>query len=122
MDLKNFDNVANLQLAHCVDLLTQKRGEYAPDYDVLQNFKDAAAMNGNSSAEALWGYVTKQLVSVKNMVHQDTTNFSMTHWDEKLTDIINYMVLLKAIVIENHWNEEASHQPVLVENKENIPA
>lgn len=122
MDLANFDNVANLQLARCVDLLTSKRGEYAPDYDVLQNFKDAAAMNGISSPEALWGYVTKQIVSVKNMVHQDTTNFSMAQWDEKLTDIINYMVLLKAIVIENHWELEAATQPVLVENKENIPA
>ena len=122
MDIRNFENVVNLQLTRCTEMLKVKGSEYAPGYDVLQNFKDAANMNGTSEEQALWGYVTKQLVSLKDMVKTSPTNHSMTHWEEKLSDVINYMLLLKAIVVEAHWNEEASHQPALIENKENVPA
>lgn len=124
MQVQDFDNIVNLAMARCGDMLVSKRNEYAPDHDVLKNFKDGAEMNDSTAHRALWGYVTKQLVSVKEMVkHEETTDFSLTHWDEKLTDIINYMILLKAIVIEDHWNQADDAQPALTTiNKENVPA
>ena len=42
----------------------------------------------------------KHIVSLYDMCYADRETFDMTTWDEKITDSLNYLFLLKAIVEE----------------------
>jgi len=86
-----------------IDLVRQtlltKHKEYAKDDNVFRNFDEAAgglSLHG-SSAEVLWSYMTKHLVSIKDIVANnkpvDTTAVS-----EKIGDVINYLILLEAML------------------------
>ena len=67
----------------------------------------AAGLQGCLPREALGGMMAKHTVSVYDMINSCDT-FPIALWDEKITDHINYLLLLKAIVVEeaapiNEW-------------------
>ena len=66
----------------------------------MSAFKIAAAMQGCSPERALAGMMAKHIVSLYDMCYADGETFDMTVWDEKITDTINYLFLLKGIVEE----------------------
>lgn len=88
--------------------LTTKGKEYSDDTDRLRNFKDAANFNGTTTLLALWGFVTKHIIAIKEFINRDSLGEPVTEeqWDEKIYDIIRYMVLLKAILAERKDEEE----------------
>jgi hypothetical protein len=96
---KDFTNVVKEQLAFCGDLLTVKGEEYSLEEDRLRVFKRAAALQGISPKQALCGMMTKHIISIYDMCQSDGT-FSDERWTEKITDAMNYLILLKAIVLE----------------------
>ena len=55
MTQHTFENIMKHQLAKCATILHTKRQEYAPDVDVLHNFKSAAGLLGCPPREALAG-------------------------------------------------------------------
>lgn len=79
-------------------MLIRKGNEYATT-DMLHNFKIAAKLQKESPAQALGGMMAKHTVSVYDMI-QSAEMFTLEQWNEKLTDHINYLLILKAIVIE----------------------
>lgn len=82
-------------------VLVNKAKEYAPGKDRLSNFKKAAALQGISSEQALFGMLTKHLVSLAEMAcDPNNTPSPRAMWEEKLTDAINYLHLLEAVVAE----------------------
>lgn len=90
-------------------ILGQKAKEYAPDgEDRLSNFKKAAALQGIRPDQALFGMLTKHLVSLAEMVGvPDGIWFPRVMWHEKLTDAINYLFLLEAVISEqDEWPKE----------------
>lgn len=94
---------AKLVKARCkkiVSSLVTKQREYASGSDCLHNFKRAAELRRCSPKQALFGMLTKHLVSLVDMVESDTP-YTLDIWNEKLGDSINYLILLEAIVIEN---------------------
>lgn len=108
-----------LHIEHRIDkiknILIVKGEEYAKGTDRLQAFKDAANLRHTSIEDALGGMVSKQIVSLFDMIFRTTlafpdkvTNETYKVWEEKLTDIIIYMMLLDTILIEqfNIKNEE----------------
>lgn len=105
MKIDVFNKVVKEQLLTCEHLLTGKGEEYAlnPDIDRLAHFKKAAAMIEGTQREALFGMLAKHLVSLSDMC-VSTKEHSKERWSEKITDSINYLLLLKAIV------EEESHE------------
>ncbi len=94
-----FCKVTGAQLEYCVKLLTNKGDEYSSDADRLGHFKKAAAINNSTPKAALLGMLTKHLVSVSDMC-TDGKVYSKERWEEKITDSINYLLLLRALVEE----------------------
>jgi hypothetical protein len=79
-------------------VLITKAREYATE-DRLHNFKVAAALQGCTPAQALAGMMAKHTVSVYDMA-RNGREYPQALWDEKITDSINYLLLLAAVVRE----------------------
>ncbi|MBQ3330832.1 MAG: hypothetical protein IJG87_06605 [Ruminococcus sp.] len=86
-------------MAYCQELLCSKGKEYAPGADRLIAFKKAAALQSCTQAEAALGMMAKHIVSVTDMV-QSHEHYTTSRWIEKITDSINYLLILRAIVEE----------------------
>lgn len=97
MDVNEFERIFEEQVEKIRDTLVTKAREYADDGDRMHNFKSAAAMNRETPEQALWGFVTKQIISVRDMV-QSGKSYDKAQWDEKLGDILTYGFLLRALV------------------------
>lgn len=85
------------------NMLKSKRGQYSTEDDVLYNFRDAAALNHETMAKTLWGFVSKHIVTVRKMIDEDDSsgpNHSLEEYEDKVMDIYNYMPLLLAIIAE----------------------
>ncbi len=76
-----------------------KAKEYASDEDRLHNFKVAAAFNSQTPEQACWGFLTKHLVSLADMVASGK-EYNFGAWDEKIGDALNYLFLLDAIIFD----------------------
>lgn len=100
MRTDEFNDILADQLRRITDVLVDKREEYAEDGDVLCNFKAAAALQGCSVPYAIAGMMAKHTVSVYDMVFSNKPH-PMEKWDEKITDHINYLILLRAAVSVN---------------------
>ena len=100
-------------------VLGNKGKEYAPGEDRLSNFKKAAHFQGLSPEQALFGMLAKHLVSLAEMVgalpnasHPLPVNPDPeAMWEEKLTDSINYLFLLEALVRERYGHRWANKGP-----------
>lgn len=101
-----FESIVNTQVKHCTDLLLSKGQEYAPGVDRLAAFKKAAGLLDQTQAQAAFGMLAKHLVSVADMV-QSGEHYSPERWDEKIGDSINYLLIIRAIIIE----EDAYNAP-----------
>ena len=100
-----FNDVIKTQLTSCQNLLIGKGFEYAPDamdendIDRLAHFKKAAVLINGTPKQALFGMLAKHLVSVSDMC-ADGQSYTKAIWSEKITDSINYLLLLRALVEE----------------------
>jgi len=86
-----------------ISVTLQKKGdEYAPNSDRLQNFKDGGKLLKETSESYLIGLVTKHYLSVIDCIHQLEIGIDTKPevWTEKTGDIINYMIILEAIIHE----------------------
>lgn len=102
-----FEAIINSQFERCKNVLIEKAKQYAGDGDRLHNFRCAAGMQCCSAKEALAGMMAKHTISIYDMC-RDGKLHSGEMWNEKITDHINYLLLLRAIVTEDelHNNEE----------------
>jgi hypothetical protein len=95
---KKFNEVVEEQLEICKMVLCKKADEYAT-VDRLHNFKVAAALGSGDPIKALSGMMAKHTVSIYDMCGTDE-NYPIELWNEKITDHINYLLLLKGLLIE----------------------
>lgn len=94
-----FNEVIDEILTHSRDVLIRKNEGYSTDEDRLHSFRTAAALNDSTMEQALWGMLTKHIISIRDMVMSGEA-YDADIWDEKLGDAINYLALLKAITVE----------------------
>lgn len=79
-----------------VETLKTKNARYSSDGDALHNFKAGGDIMGGTTAQACWGYLTKHLVALRDMVEKD--NFrNREDFLEKCQDSINYIRFLWCI-------------------------
>lgn len=90
----------NLQ-SKSVDVLRAKSKEYATA-DKLHNFKVAAGIQNTTPVRALGGMMAKHTVSVYDLInkHDRGETISLDVWQEKITDSVNYLYLLWALIHE----------------------
>lgn len=109
MNIQTFDTVIKDQLALCADMLTRKGHEYAGEaerdttVDRLEHFKKAAVLTDSTAKQALLGMLAKHLVSIADMCKKG--RYPTGVWTEKITDSINYLLILRALVEEDQINE-----------------
>ena len=98
MTATEFERIFEEQVERSRIVLLNKANEYATE-DRLHNFKVAAALEGKTPEQALAGMMAKHTVSVYDMAESGQL-YPIELWQEKITDHINYLFLLNAIVRE----------------------
>ncbi|MDD2298558.1 MAG: hypothetical protein PHU69_02845 [Fermentimonas sp.] len=98
MKTEQFNSIIENQYKRCTDILITKAKEYST-VDRLYNFKVAAGLQMTTPINALAGMLAKHTVSIYDMCRSGQL-YSEAMWDEKITDHINYLFLLKALTIE----------------------
>lgn len=99
MNVNDYDFVVRQQMEKSLQTLMDKAREYGTT-DLLHAFKQAAALQGITTRAALAGMMAKHTVSVYDMCHNVPQYYDMAVWEEKLGDHINYLLILKAVVVE----------------------
>ena len=99
-----FSAVLEQQLDRCRNVLGCKSKEYDLETgDRFHSFKVAAALQHLTPKQALCGMMCKHTVSVYDMVETDA-DYPLEKWDEKITDNINYLLLLRGLIEEEKSN------------------
>ena len=97
----DFEQIVNEQFEICKKVLFKKAEEYATGKDRFHNFRLAAGLEGCSEKQALFGMMAKHVVSLRDMCWTGD-RYPMELWDEKITDSINYLLLLRGLVVKEH--------------------
>jgi hypothetical protein len=90
-------------MSNCYRILGAKNAEYARgDGDRLSNFRAAAEMQKTTPERALSGMFAKHVISIMDFCNDTEKGMEnpYTLWEEKITDAINYLILLDALLQE----------------------
>ena len=101
-----FQKVLDERLEKIDNVLAKKAKEYMRNEDRLHNFNKAAQITGESREKILWnGFALKHYVSVCDIIEDIENKQVVTNdiIDEKIGDLINYLVLLEVSL--KHRNE-----------------
>ena len=99
MKTQDFNIVVEDQLERIRSVLVKKAAEYNLDEDRLSVFKHAAALSEETPEQALYGFMLKHIISMTDMINSKEA-YSKELWDEKLTDICNYIILLQGLLMD----------------------
>lgn len=102
MKSDNFMEMVKDRLFHCEYVLSPKGQEYARNGDRLHNFKDAGKLQGMTPEKALQGMWFKHVISILDIISDIDRGIlpSEELINEKFTDVINYPLLLEALIKE----------------------
>jgi len=100
-----FEELLEEFLEHEAGILEWKRGEYAPNDDRLQNFREVAAFLNKRPAEVALTYLMKHIQSIALAVRTGSYNWT---WEteggeglkQRIADARNYLLLLAACLDE----------------------
>jgi hypothetical protein len=100
MTATEFDKLLERRIECIRSTLKTKSAEYAPGNDRLHNFKIGARILDLTPAQVCLGFLTKHLVSVLDIIEAAAGGHALrlAYLDEKIGDLINYFVLLEAIL------------------------
>ena len=109
MTPEQFENMRDDFLVHEARILDWKRGEYSPNEDRLQNFREVAEFLGRTPAEVALAYLMKHVQSIALAVR--TGKYAWA-WEtvegeglkQRIADARNYLLLLAAC-LEEESNE-----------------
>jgi hypothetical protein len=103
VDHKTFNELLDRRIDRTRKVLGSKSEEYSKDGDKLYNFNRAATLRRKSPIEVCFDYGTKHLVSVIDMVEAAVAGALPDQGlvDEKIGDLINYLILLEAVFAES---------------------
>ena len=106
MSPDQFNTLLGQVIDNTTATLGQKSKDYARGGDKLHNFKRAAAIGETTPAKALLGMMLKHETSVRDIVDdlEGGQVHAPEHLQEKFGDIINYYILLYAVVLEETAN------------------
>ena len=110
MNTSEFEEIFESRVNLCRTVLIQKAKEYANQDDRLHNFNLAAQLNRRTPAQALWGMLTKHIISLSDMI-QSGDDYSQEMWDEKIGDTLNYLFLLDAVTKDGSEPVEENDAP-----------
>lgn len=104
MNQTDFDALVRDTIASTASLLVLKGGEYAGSEDRLANFKRGAALTGTTPLQVAFIYASKHYDALATFVRDDAAGIGRQRSEPiygRLDDLINYCILMKALVQEN---------------------
>lgn len=110
MKPENFDALSQTVLVKCAEVLSTKEEDYGSEADRLIQFKQMAVLQENTPRQALWGAATKHLTTIMDAVQGRELKIETIQ--HRVTDFINYLILLLAIVEEEAYDFETASQDV----------
>ena len=107
MTPQQFENLRDEFLTREARILNWKRGEYSPNEDRLQNFREVAALTGLRLSEVALIWLLKHIQSISLAVRNG--KYSWT-WEtergeglkQRIADARNYLLLLAACLEEEN--------------------
>ena len=96
MTHENFKKLLEELDGNASDTLAGKNARYSSSDDALHNFKAGAEIMGGTPAQACWGYMTKHLVALRDMIQRNEFS-NREDVLEKIQDSINYLRFIWAI-------------------------
>lgn len=119
MKQADFDFLVERRIELIKETLIKKGKEYSfYGEDRLSNFKELACLQKIEPEKSLLNLCDKQYISIHDMVRSilNCTNMlNIPLWREKIGDIINYMILLEALVRERNVSDQSLTKPSEVE-------
>jgi hypothetical protein len=114
MDLNNkmteeqFDALVHDRTVMIKMTLVEKGKEYRRNNDPLHNFRIAAKVQNTTEEKALWGFAVKHYVSFLDILNDIERGFLPKEEvvDEKIGDLINYLILCEASIKEKISNND----------------
>lgn len=103
MNRTKFDQLVQETIESTAKLLIQKGAEYAGDEDRLSNFKRGAAHIGVTPLQVALIYTSKHFDAIATYIRNDArgaTQILSEPIEGRLDDLINYALLLKALIAE----------------------
>lgn len=104
MNQAKFTKIVEGSLNKIYDIIKIKNAEYCKDEELVI-FKRGAELLHTSPEAVLRGFVSKHVLALwEDIDHIETfckpADISVKKWDDKIFDIIVYMILLRALIIE----------------------
>lgn len=96
MNSERFKELLDELDGNSLQTLKEKNARYSQNGDALHNFRSGAEIVGGTPAQACWGYVTKHLVALRDMVIKNDFS-NREDFLEKCQDTINYIRFLWCI-------------------------
>ena len=96
MDHDKFKELLEELDGNSLATLTEKNARYSSNGDALHNFRSGADIMGGTPAQACWGYLTKHLTALRDMVQRDDFS-NREDFLEKCQDTVNYIRFLWCI-------------------------
>lgn len=99
--MRQFEVVLQERLKKIQETLVEKAKQYQRNDDRYHNFRKAAALTGKTPEQCLWGFCLKHIVALDDYINDlPDKRMPQEQWDEKIGDIINYLILLEAMTKE----------------------
>jgi hypothetical protein len=121
MTEEEFNALVDRRLDLIREVLITKGKEYRRNNDPLHNFNVASRINNTTREKALWGFALKHYVSFLDMLDDIEKNKlpKKEYVEEKIGDLINYLVLCEASIKDRMINDSRSLFDIL-EDQNNI--
>lgn len=90
MNIETFNKLLDELDDNSLETLKQKNLKYAHSDNIIHNFESGAEIMGSTPAQCAWGYMTKHLAALRDMIERDDFG-DREDFLEKCQDIINYI-------------------------------
>jgi hypothetical protein len=101
-----FDALVQQRVEKITQTLIEKGKEYQRNFDPLHNFRVGARVSNTTEEKVLWGFALKHYVSFLDILNDIEVGVlpKETVVDEKIGDLINYLILCEASIKEKIKN------------------
>ena len=93
------------QFMKCEGVLEKRRDLHEREDDRLAQFKKAGMTQDSSAIEALGGMMVQQTTNLYYLIDRQYLRNEKL-WDKTITHHINYLLLLKALLVEGRKSDE----------------
>ncbi len=101
---REFETLFEERVRKCREVLVKKSKEYSSNNDKMRNFNVTARMMDILPEQAAWMFMMKHFQSVYDIImHEKPVSKEM--WDEKIGDLINYLLLIDAMFTKRLENK-----------------